>query len=381
MSNLKNITRTQLLLILFAFWLIIQSLFLKSLGIVTTLEATKYTDECQHLLLYGNFSDKKYLFYSVYILTHIFFYKLGFEIIGVYIFQLLLNLLATYLFFELTFKTTRKKSISFLAVLLLLLTQTFEMWTVYLYTESVFSSLVVIFCYCLLSLNHQQKWNMIFTVFLFFLLIFARPTGVLFIPILLIYFLFILIRQKKYLKALFFTSLATIIFVALVNHVMQSSDTFNFIKPFVEEQVICDVPVQVLNPDTSQTASQSLSDILNYIIHHKQQFAHLSFQRFISFWGLQRPFNSRSHNLFFAFFFYPIYFLGLIGFTKLYKQQKRVFIFIISTFFFFTLSVMLSCDEWSNRFIVPIIPFVMMLGAIGIYYCYTTLRIFYRKPQ
>ena len=374
MSSLKNITRSQLLLILLAFWLIIQSLFLKSLGIVTTLEATKYTDECQQLLLYGNFSDKKYLFYSVYILIHILFYKLGFEIIGVYIFQLLLNLLATYLFFELTLKTTGKKSIAFLAVFLLLLTQTFEMWTVYLYTESVFSSLVLIFSYCLLSLNLQNKRNVIFTILLFVLFIFARPTGVLFIPVLLMYFLFILLQRKKYLIALLFTSIATIFFFALVNYVMQSSDTFNFIKPFIEGQVICDVPVQVLNSDISQTASQSLSGILNYIIHHKQQFAHLSFQRFISFWGLQRPFNSRSHNLFFAFFFYPIYFLGLIGLVKLYKKQKRVFIFIISIFFFFTLSVMLSCDEWSNRFIVPIIPFVMMLGAIGINYCYDKIN-------
>ena len=374
MSSLKNITRSQLLLILLAFWLIIQSLFLKSLGIVTTLEATKYTDECQQLLLYGNFSDKKYLFYSVYILIHILFYKLGFEIIGVYIFQLLLNLLATYLFFELTLKTTGKKSIAFLAVFLLLLTQTFEMWTVYLYTESVFSSLVLIFSYCLLSLNLQNKRNVIFTILLFVLFIFARPTGVLFIPVLLMYFLFILLQRKKYLIALLFTSIATIFFFALVNYVMQSSDTFNFIKPFIDGQVICDVPVQVLNSDISQTASQSLSGILNYIIHHKQQFAHLSFQRFISFWGLQRPFNSRSHNLFFAFFFYPIYFLGLIGLVKLYKKQKRVFIFIISIFFFFTLSVMLSCDEWSNRFIVPIIPFVMMLGAIGINYCYDKIN-------
>ena len=88
-NSLRNISQTKLLAILGFLWVLIQASYFKKLGIVTTLEATKYIDECQQLLHNGYFSDNKYLFYSVYIFIHIVFYKLGFEITGVYIFQLL----------------------------------------------------------------------------------------------------------------------------------------------------------------------------------------------------------------------------------------------------------------------------------------------------
>ena len=370
LNNIRNISSIQLLLILLFLWALIQASYFKKFGIVTTLEATKYIDECQQLFQYGHFSDNKYLFYSVYILIHIFFYKLGFEFIGVYLFQLLLNLVATYFFFQLNYKITKKKSIAFVAVLLLLLTQTFQMWTVYLYTESLFSSLVIIFTYSFFILNQQNKKDTILKALLFILLIFARPTGLLFIPVIFVYFFFFLIQQKRYLKALLFTIAITFGFFGLLNYAMQSSTTFNFIKPLLENQIICDVPIQTLYKPILPTTSNTLFGILDYIFHNKGQFLFLASRRFISYWGMQRSTNSHSHNLFFACFFYPLYFMGLIGSIKLLKQHKAAFIFIISTFFFFTLSVIFSCDEWSNRFMVPIIPFIMMLGAIGINSCY-----------
>ena len=152
-NSIKNISQTKLLAILGFMWVLIQFSYFKKLGIVNTLEATKYIDECQQLLRYGCFSDNKYLFYSVYIFIHIIFYKLGFEITGVYIFQLLFNLLAAFFFFKICYKLTKKKFIAFISVLLLLLTQTFQMWTVYLYTESVFSSLVIVCIYSFFVLN------------------------------------------------------------------------------------------------------------------------------------------------------------------------------------------------------------------------------------
>jgi hypothetical protein len=32
----------------------------------------------------------------------------------------------------------------------------------------------------------------------------------------------------------------------------------------------------------------------------------------------------------------------------------------------FTVSVMLTCDEWSSRFIMPIIPIIILLASYGI---------------
>ena len=365
-SLINKFTPKQLLFILFLGWLLVQIYLLKTYGIVTTHEAPKYFEECQNILLYGHFSDKKYLFYSVYIFIHIIFYKLGFETIGVYLFQLLLNLLATYLLFKLTHKITDNNAVAFIAVILLLLTHTFQMWTVFLYTESVFSSLVIIFSYCFLVLNQQDYRNWMLTSLVFLFLLFARPTGVILIPILFVYFFILFIHHKEYLKAIFFSSSVSIVIIFMLNYAVRRSNSFNFVQRFFENQIICDIPVQTIT--TIPTTSNTLVGILDYIFQNKIEFLLLAGQRFISFWGMQRPYNSHAHNLFFACYFYPVFFFGLFGSGRLFKLHKRAFVFILSTLICFTLSVVLTCDEWSNRFNVPIISFVMILAAIGLYY-------------
>ncbi len=369
-NRLKSVSKTQLLVILATVWLLIQVGYLKIFGIVTTRESTKYIEECQYLLQYGHFSDNKYLFYSVYILIHIFFYKLGFEIVGVYLAHLLLNLLAAYFFFELNYRITHKKSIAFIAVLLLLMTQTFEMWTIYLYSESVYSSLIILFAYCFFVLNHQKKYNLILTTVLFILIIFSRPTGLLMIPVLASYFFFLLIEQTKYLKALLFMSIITNAFFFLLNYAMCSSTTFDFMKPFLENEVLCYIPTENTPALTKHTGSNSILNIFEYILDNKKQFIYISYQKFISFWGLQRSYDSKAHNLYFSFFFYPIYLLGVIGLFSLFTKEKKVALFIILLFTIYTLGVILTCDDWNNRFNIPLIPFIMLLGAIGIHFCY-----------
>ena len=80
------------LLILFIAWALVQALLLCKYGIVTNNEATKYIREANNLLSHKNFSEQKYIFYSSYIFIHAAFIKLGFEIAGVYIFQLLIKI-------------------------------------------------------------------------------------------------------------------------------------------------------------------------------------------------------------------------------------------------------------------------------------------------
>lgn len=374
MTNIINwfekTSQRKILVILFFAWLLLQAILLLSFGIVTTGEATKYFDECHLLLQQGNFSENKYIFYSVYIFIHIVFYKLGFETIGVYMFQLLLNLLAAYFFHQLIVKIRGKKIIAFIAVLLLFMTQTFQMWTVHLYTESVYSSLIIIFSYCFFTRENKSTKQWILTAFIFLLILFARPTGLLMIPVMMIYFFFRLLHQKKYVIAISLTAIAAAAFYFLLDYAMHSSNSFDFLKPFAENEVLCYIPAENTAPLTTHTGSNSLQDIIQYITHNPSQFLYLSWQKFISYWGMQRYYDSPLHNLYFVLFFYPLYLLAVIGLVKIYKQQKSFCVFCIAMFFIFTLSVILTCDDWNNRFNIPVIPFVMLLAAVGIHYLY-----------
>jgi len=342
-------------------------------GIVSSYEASKYFEECQNILEHSAFSDNKYLFYSVYIFIHIISFKLGNEIVGVYIFQLLLNLLASYSFFQLSYKITNNKAVAFIAVLLLFLTQSFQIWTVYLYSESVYSSLILLFTYCFFVLNQQNIKNLLLTTFILLLVLLSRPTGLLMIPIISIYIFLVLFYKAKYIKASLLAIVLGICFFALLNYAMHSSAQFDFMKPFVEKEVLCYIPTEDTPTLTSHTGSNSLIHIFNYIFHNKKQFIHLSYEKIISFWGMQRYYYSASHNLYLKVFFYPIYFFGAFGLFKYFKQQRKICTFIITLFAIFTISIILTCDDWNNRFNIPIIPFVMMLGAMGLFTSYETI--------
>ena len=162
------------LLLLFVSWMIVQGVLLYHYGIITSNEAVKYTREAHNILAHQNFSEQKYIFYSVYIFIHILFIKFGFETTGVYIFQLLLNLTATYLFYKTALTVYQNKRIAFVAALLLIVCIPFQYWTICLYTESLFCSLIVIFLYCLFGINKSNRIKYTYGALVFLLLLFLE---------------------------------------------------------------------------------------------------------------------------------------------------------------------------------------------------------------
>lgn len=100
-------------LILFALWLLVQSLLLFKYGIITNNEAVKYHRKAENIIKHKSFSESKYILYSVCIFIHALFLKLNIETAGVYIFQLLLNLFAINLFYNYCCTYTKKKELHY----------------------------------------------------------------------------------------------------------------------------------------------------------------------------------------------------------------------------------------------------------------------------
>jgi hypothetical protein len=87
----------------------------------------------------------------------------------------------------------------------------------------------------------------------------------------------------------------------------------------------------------------------------------------MAFWGLTRPYYSEAHNWLLRLFFYPLYFFALIKLTQQLKVNRYFTLYCSGMAVVFTISVMLTCDEWSNRFIMPVIPFIIWLASYGIF--------------
>ncbi len=353
--------------ILFCIWLIVQGILLVSLGINTGKEAIKYSEEANFFLNYHHFSEPKYIFYSAYIFLHIVFIKLGFETIGVYLFQLLANLLAMYLLFKTVITISKNTFTAFLSVLLLITCYSWQYWTVFLYTESFFCSLIITFTYFLFGIAERRKHQLIIAGCLLVLLVFARPTGMLFIPVLYFLLLYKLFRERKIIPALIAGAIILFIFFTLLNYAMRGGSSYDFMKPLIENNVLCYIPQQSTTQDASfQKSGNGLEDIVSYITQNPSQFLKLSGLKFLSYWGFTRTYYSSFHNWWLRCFFYPLYFFAIIGIWKLKKTHKNFVIYTTGSLIIFTVSVMFTCDDWNNRFNMPIIPFVILLTAVGI---------------
>gem|GEM_PF-370473 len=366
-STIKLLIRKYPFLIIFCFWLVMQTILLSVFGIVTVREAIKYYDEAKYLLQQGHFSEPKYLLYSGYIFLHIIFIKLNCETAGVFITQILANLLSLYLFFKLAFIISKDIVIAFIAGLLLAICYPWQYWAVNLFTESFFCSLIIIFTYVLFNPQMRSKAWLIITVCLFLLLLISRPTGILFIPVMCCLFMYKLIRSKRITVAITISAIGLTVFIVVLEYAMKGGSSYDFMKPLVENNVICDIP-EFVSPQHSTVSvlGNSLESIWIYIKQNTLQFLKLAGLKFLSYWGMTRTYYDAKHNLGLMCFFYPLYFLAIIGLRRLWSMNKYLLIYIVGLLIIFTLSVMFTCDDWNNRFIMPVLPFVLLLAAIGV---------------
>jgi hypothetical protein len=89
-------------------------------------------------------------------------------------------------------------------------------------------------------------------------------------------------------------------------------------------------------------------------------------KRLAAFFGVSRTYYSLFHNLFASVYFYLIYLIILSGIVSLFKKNKAEVWFSITNIALMAITVMLSCDEWSNRFILSVLPFFLLLAVISI---------------
>jgi hypothetical protein len=353
------------LLILFLAWVIIQALLLYKYGIVTNNEAIKYAREANNFLNHKSFSEQKYIFYSAYIFIHVLFIKSGFETIGVYLFQLLVNLTATYLFYKTALGVYKNNLIAFIAALLLIVCYSWQYWTICLYTESFFCSMLIIYTYCLFGIKKTVSLKYLYAALAFSVLLFSRPTGILLLPVMICLIISRLIASGKYLPAFVSIALLFTAFICLLSFEMKSASSFNFIKPFIEQNVICDIPYKPVDRSIN-SYSNDFRGVWLYIQQNPFDFLRLCFLRFIAFWGLTRSYYSEVHNWILRLFFYPMYFFALTSLKQQIKLNHNFMLYCLSIIIVFTISVMLTCDEWSSRFIMPIMPIIILLASYGI---------------
>ena len=346
-------------------WILLQTLLIYRFGIETGFESLKYISEADRLIHTGEYSSGNFLFYTVQIAL-IAISKLT----GSYpwlpvVVQMLVNALSVFLFYKLCFRFTHSKRNATVFTLAFLSMYFYHLYNVYLFTESLFYSFGIIYTYLLFSIKKINLWTGLLLFLGISLIYFTRPTGVFFIPATIVYIIFRFYQRSALLLLSVFGILGLVLLYFLINYALNSGGEFDFLLPYLDERIICGVPtIEGSHRIIVPVEKDSIEGLWYIITHHTSLFLKLSFKRFLTFWGVVRPFYSLPHNIFIAVYFFSIY--GLI----IYKCKTLISYFRAPTAFFLCLialvmvTVILSCDEWHNRFIFALLPFFLLMASV-----------------
>jgi hypothetical protein len=346
---------------LFFLWVIVQALLFHHNGIVTLNEADKYITEAHIFIDTGSFYSPNYWLYSTEIFLIIATLKLHVGFIWIVFIQLLLNFIATGMFYRLALNFLNSTTLAFIATGLFILNILYQVYNTYLFTESLFYSLSIIFsCYLLLITRLTAK-NITLLVLVLCILCVTRPTGILFLPAAAIYLFFRFFRQISLPVKWTILLITTGLFLFILNKLLGIGGSLDFMYPFRTENIICGVPTTEVHIDTLPNGN-SLAGLLYYITHNSGQFFRLGWLKTKAFFGMRRIYYSAAHNLYLMVFYYPFYLLALAGIIRNTKHRKYPVVYLLLVILFFWIATILTCDDWHNRFVLTITPWLFLLG-------------------
>jgi hypothetical protein len=156
-------------------WLFFQVIWYITFGIHFELEAGKYIYEADYLLEHHQFSESRYLFYFTTTAVIAFSQVIGAGLHGALIIIMLINL-ACYLAFFKALKTLFQERLApFVVVGFLLYFWPYQSWSLYLYTECLFYSLVLLLFAYLIRFRELSIRFIIKLSVLLLLLVVSRP--------------------------------------------------------------------------------------------------------------------------------------------------------------------------------------------------------------
>jgi len=350
-------------LVLASIWVIMQALLFYRFGLVTGFEAEKYIYEANYFLANGTVSTPNYWLYSIQIFLIATAVKLKTGLLSVAFVQLFFNVWATYSFYKFIDVISNRQT-AFAITLLLIVNYPLQTFNTSLQTESLFYSFTILFSCFLLRLKTLTAGSLTRVILFLLMISFTRPTGVLLVPCSFLYLFFRFFKPFSILVKTIITIAVSICFLFFLNAALGSGGGLDFMLPFRDERIICGVPTLPGFIDINTTDDpNSVFGLFYYITHNTGQFLRLALLRSRAFFGLTRSYYSVSHNFYLCVYFYPFYLLVILSWRNWFKKNKLLLLYCFSVIAVNWITVMLTCDDWHNRFFLSITPYIYILAA------------------
>lgn len=321
-------------------------------GIHTEKEALKYLG-CAQDILQGDFTDilGNYVKYGAYVLFLLPFVALGVPELAA-LGQIILGILAALALGRIALRITGNAPAGNLVMALLLLCYPVQQWTLALYTESFFTSMAILFVERFTREQRPDVW----TIALALITVFARPVGMLFVGPAMVWKA-TGPNAPKWLQGLRWPGYAAVLLLAISLPGIRAPQ----LEPIVDAHVIAGIA-----EDPGALAAFEGSSILAAQVfllkrHGVGDWLWLGMRRIASLYNLPRGYFSTAHNVLVGVWMllYPLAIWGLW-----YWRRHSDVRLIITMLLLHTLLVGLTHDEWSGRFVVPLLPWMVLLGVV-----------------
>ena len=344
-------------------WFLVNAFFFIKNGIVTTGEAEKYIGQANIFLQTGSVSSPNLWFYFIETGLIAFCIKFHASFLIIIIIQFILNFAATLFFYKTLLFLFDLNSVALAGTIILLLNQPYQEFNTFLQTESLFYSLTLILSCYVIWIEKISLKKIIIVLALLLIASITRPTGLLFILPVFLYLFFIYFHKASRIKKTGILLVFGLLLFFIINKAMGSGGEFDFMLPFRDEDIICGLPSIAHSASIKTTDNgNSILGIFYYVIHNPAQFFRLAWLKTIAFFGLYRSYYSKWHNIYLIVYFYLIHILAIASLPYLAKKMFYKTAYLLSLIFITWLTVMLTCDDWHNRFYLSISPYIIMIS-------------------
>lgn len=344
-------------------WAIIQVILYSHSGVKTGYDSAFYIDNARSLLKLS-IPEGRGIWYISYSAFLGIFIGLGIPMEGAVIVQVMSSFIALILLYKIAKKLSGNKSAGFIATFLYVFWIPLQEWNVFLYTESLFTSCLIISFWFLLRARKPKDFLLLLPLLSFTILI--RPTGFGFLLALCTYFGALIIKHQenrtyKLVTIVFLTALCFILVLFML-------ESYDFTQSYTKAEIIYpNITLGIKPPDNLSVLDGHHFNVLklgHFIFCNPIYFVKIGIIKVLLFYGNIKPYFSLLHNLFIIIFLYPIYVCACRAYQKLLMKTLKPFFFTYILAQGFT--VMLTTENWDGRFLIPVLPFVFILASMDI---------------
>jgi len=357
---------TKGILILIGIWCIIQVLVSQAFPLRTSVDTPVFVESATNIL-HGRWPAGRDIFYISYSLLLAIPLGLGLEPTAIIWLQFGFAIIAIVSIYKMVLLLNGNLQAAFLAGMFYVVWYEFQQWNLIVYSDALFTSLAITSSFVLL--RYQKRKSLPLTAILLLFTIFVRPTG---FGILMAALAFFTHRLWKNSTKSSFLKMSYLILTFLFSCLIITFFLKGAIDSFIESYKAAEIIYPKINwlidpPESFNDPGPNVSPLMRWILiwlKNPVYMIKLSMTKGVLFLAHVKPYYSTFHNLMIAGFLYPMYFFGMKGLKNLPKSPIKTYLLTFVSVQIVT--VAMTSENWDGRFLLPVLPFIFVLAALGI---------------